>query len=144
MTGKIKTLGLNHREDRPLPYAICFLSYIFCGIYLFRAGLPLWVTAYVIGGLLAIITAAIVNTRWKISAHMTGIGGVLGAAFALATIQMIFPMHLFTGLILAAGLLGTSRVGLGCHTVMQVIAGTANGFIWVYLCMILSVAFKII
>lgn len=141
--GKIKTIGLNHREDRPLPYAICFISYLFCGIYLFRTGLPLWATAYVAGGLLAVITAALVNIKWKISAHMTGIGGVLGAAFALATIQMIFPMYLFMGLILAAGLLGTSRIALGCHTIMQVIAGTINGFAWVYICMVLSVILKL-
>ena len=51
-TGKIKTIGLNHREDRPIPYAICLISYICCGILLYRLLLPPWVLGFVGGGLL--------------------------------------------------------------------------------------------
>lgn len=143
-TGKIKTIGLNHREDRPIPYAICLISYICCGILLYRLLLPPWVLGFVGGGLLSVITAALINIQWKISAHMTGIGGVLGTAFALASMQHTFPIHLFIGLILATGILGTSRIGLGCHTFMQVIAGTLNGFIWVFGCMILCAGIPVV
>lgn len=40
--------------------------------------------------------------------------------------------------IIAAGLVGSSRLLLNRHTPMQVLAGTANGFVCVYLLMGIS------
>lgn len=137
--GKISSIGLNVREDRPLPYLICLLSYLFCGVFLYKIQLPLWVIFYVAGGLASILIDALVNIRWKISAHLTGIGGLVGTAFALSRIQLIYPMGLFIILILLTGALGTSRIALNRHTLMQVAAGTANGFICIYTALLLAI-----
>ena len=65
---------------------------------------------------------------------MAGIGGLIGllcrinaggdGAFAL--------LPVICATIFVAGILGTSRVAMVRHTVMQVLAGTLNGFVWVY------------
>ena len=35
--------------------------------------------------------------------------------------------------IILAGIVGTSRLILNCHTLGQVLAGTLNGFFWVFI-----------
>lgn len=144
-TGKVKSIGLNDQGDREIPYLINLIGYGFCLYFLYKARLPVWVLGFFVGCIGSIITALLINIRWKISAHLTGIGGLTGLAFGLASIQMTFPIVLFCTLILLTGILGSSRVGLGRHTLMQVIAGTANGFIWVFGSILLSsLYFKII
>lgn len=137
--GKITSLSLNVREERPLPYLITIISYLLCGLFFYKIQLPLWILFYMGGALLSILIAAVINNWWKISAHMTGIGGVLATAFALARIQHMLPVYLLILLVLLAGMLGTSRIALRRHTFMQVVAGTANGFICVYFSMVWAI-----
>lgn len=139
--GKIKSIGLNDQNDRIIPYLINLTGYGFCLYFLYKARLPVWVLGFMVGCIGSVITAMLINIRWKISAHLTGIGGLTGLAFGLASMQMTFPIILFCSLILLTGILGTSRIGLERHTLMQVIAGTANGFIWVFGAIILSAFF---
>ena len=137
--GKITSIDLNIRQERPLPYLITIISYLLCGLFFYKIQLPLWLLFYIGGALTSILIAAIINNWWKISAHMTGIGGVLATGFALARIQHQFPIGLFVLLILLTGMLGTSRIALKRHTFLQVLAGTANGFICVYLSVVWAI-----
>ncbi len=131
--GRIKTIGLNDREDRPVPYLICFTSYLLCAIFMYKLSLPLWSIAFMVGGLLSVIVNIVINRWWKISAHQAGMGGVVAIGFVLQQLPMtIAPAWLAPLLILLAGALGTSRIYLGRHTFMQVICGTTNGFVCVY------------
>lgn len=136
-TKKVKSMGLNERGEREIPYMINVIGYGFCLYFLYKAQLPVWVLGFLAGCIGSIITALLINTRWKISAHLTGIGGLTGLAFGLASIQMTFPIVLFCSLILLTGILGSCRIALGRHTLMQVLAGIANGFIWVFGSMLL-------
>lgn len=131
-TKKVKSIGLNDRTDRAIPYMLSLIGYGFCIYFLYKARLPIWVLGFFTGCIGAIITALLINTRWKISAHMTGMGGLTGLAFGLASIQMTFPIVLFCSLITLTGILGSCRILLERHTLMQVFAGVANGFIWVF------------
>ena len=113
-TKKVKSIGLNDRNDREIPYLINLFGYGFCLYFLYKTRLPIWVLGFFIGCIGSIITALLINIRWKISAHLT------------------FPIVLFCTLIMLAGILGSSRIGLGRHTLMQVAAGAMNGFVWVF------------
>ena len=117
---------------REIPYMINLFGYGFCLYFLYKTRLPIWVLAFFIGCIGSIITALLINIRWKISAHLTGISGLTGLAFGLASIQMTFPIVLFCTLIMLTGILGSARIGLGRHTLMQVAAGVINGFIWMF------------
>ena len=137
----IKSLSLNNRKDRLIPYLITLISYG-CGIlFLYKTGLPYWALAFMAGSIISLLIDIFVNFRWKISAHMTGIGGLIGLTLALSTIQSIFPINLFILLILLAGFLGTSRIYLNKHTFGQVIAGTLNGMICIYWAILLTIRY---
>lgn len=89
------------------------------------------------GATLATIISGVVNRWWKISAHMAAMGGLVAMMFRILDIGMAAPgghFMLFTILIvIAAGAVGTARIYLDRHTLLQVLAGTANGFLCVFL-----------
>lgn len=138
---QIESLGLNNRKERLIPYFITLISYGCGTFFLYKIGMPHWVLAFMTGGTISLLIDIIINFQWKISAHMTGIGGLIGLSLALGTIQSIFPITLFTLLILSAGFLGTSRIYLDKHTFWQVIAGTLNGMICVYWAILLTIRY---
>lgn len=135
--GVVSDPGLNKRTERTLPYVITGLAYVACTIYLLRANAPGWLWLFMAGTTLATIISAVVNRWWKISAHMAAMGGLIAMMFRVLDIGMAapaVPFMLFTILIvIAAGAVGTARIYLDRHTLLQVMAGTANGFLCVFL-----------
>lgn len=133
----IKSVSLNDRADRKLPYLISLVSYFLCGVLFFKINVPYWLLGFIGGGILSLIIASVITIWWKISAHMTGMAGLTGCALFLSQGFGMLPFGLLIALILLTGMLGTSRILLGRHTFGQVLAGSANGFLCVYLAMLL-------
>lgn len=137
--GIVSDPGLNKRRERNIPFIISGVAYLACFLFFRHINAPGWLTTFIIGGLVALVIAALVNLRWKISIHLTAMGGLV--AFIIRLIlngqAMFFSETWLMGSIIAAGLVGTSRLLLRRHTLGQVGAGFANGF----LCVIIMTAF---
>lgn len=130
----IDDIGLNGRKERLIPYIITIVCLSATGLFLYLKMAPLWVAMFYAGGALAALINLIVNFRWKISAHAAGMAGVVAML-----IQVIKEgpssegmEWWIVGAIVTAGLLGSARIWLGRHTPMQVLAGSAVGFISVW------------
>ncbi len=121
-------MALKKKEDRTIPYILTAISYLLCSVSLYMLVFPIYVSSVIIAVAIALITDAIVSRFWKISAHMTGIGAMLGGALCICYHMHIFPVICLLSIILLCGLLATARLYLKAHTPMQVIAGFANGF----------------
>lgn len=133
--GVIKDIALNDPRERLIPYIITGVCYIGTGCLFIGYQAPMWCSMFYIGGGVAALINAIVNLRWKISAHMAGIGGVV-ALLIVVTLKghPQQPMaYWIVGMIMAAGLIGTARLYLQRHTLGQVAAGFAVGFLCVLL-----------
>lgn len=130
----IDDIHLNGRKERLLPYVIMIVCYVSTAIYLFMINAPEWMWMFMFGGGCAALVSLIINLKWKISAHMAGIGGLIGLLCRInAGGDGAFDLlPVICATIFVAGILGTSRVAMERHTVMQVLAGTLNGFVWVY------------
>lgn len=126
-------LDLNKHSDRVFPLMSTALFY-YLGYY-FMGKLPVFpiYRILLIGSILTIALLLIISIKWKISAHLAGIGGLVGAILALSLRLSINSSDLLAGLILIAGLLGTSRILLEKHTPLQVYAGFFLGFAVNYL-----------
>lgn len=133
----ITSVGLVNREERTLPYIIFLVCYAACAIYLWLTGLRGIQFGFVVGGIVALICDLVINRWWKISVHMTAIGGITGLIFVMSYLQYImytdYMFYLQIGSVLAAGCLGTSRILLKRHTLGQVVCGFFNGFFWIWL-----------
>ncbi len=132
--GVINDIGLNGRRERLIPYIITILCLSATGLFLYLKMAPVWVAMFYAGGALAGLINLLINFRWKISAHAAGIAGVVAML-----IQVIKEgpsgdgvVGWIVGAILCAGFLGSARIWLGRHTLMQVLAGSAVGFLSVW------------
>ncbi|MGL5787350.1 MAG: hypothetical protein ACRCX4_11105 [Bacteroidales bacterium] len=130
--GLVSNFEITNRRERLLPYIFTLSSYTMCLFLMWKLNVPIWVLLFVLGGEVSLAVNLLINKWWKISAHLTGMGGMVGSVFALCYIQMINPVWLFATLLFCSGLLGTSRIILKQHTLGQVIAGFACGFICVF------------
>lgn len=127
--------GLNNRKERPIPYILTIVCYLATAYYLYAIHAPQWLWLFMIAGAGAAFVSLVVNFRWKISAHMAAAAGLLAMVFRIAAdrVAVVDMWPVVTIGIMLLGLLGTSRIVLKCHTLGQVLAGAANGFLWVYL-----------
>lgn len=134
-SGVVKDPGLNERSERFIPYGLAALCYLGCAFFLYRASAPLWLAMFYAGGAVAIVINVIVNIKWKISAHAAAVGGLVAFVFRLAAShQAIYDMNVWmSAMVIVAGMVMTARVYLQRHTLMQVLAGAANGFLCVWL-----------
>ncbi|QCD40334.1 MULTISPECIES: phosphatase PAP2 family protein [Duncaniella] len=134
-SGMVSDPGLNERKERYLPYGAVVLCYLGCGFFFFKASAPLWLPMFFAGAALATVINVAVNYWWKISAHAAAMGGLVALLFRIvASHYALYNMNLWLStVIILAGAVMTARVYLGRHTLWQVLAGCANGFICVYL-----------
>lgn len=138
LLSKFKVVGdpkLNERKDRTWPYMIETACFIGLAIYLNHINAPAWLSLFLLGGAVALIVLTVVNRWWKISGHATGMGGLCALLFYLMLSgNSIYDLQWeFLVAVILSGLVCSSRLLLRRHTLMQVAAGFANGFLWVLL-----------
>lgn len=132
--GYISSYSLDRKEERFLPFVVTFLSYLVLFFYFYKAGLYTWFLSTILVAPLLLIVCGAINTRWKISAHMAGIGGLIGTVFSVCyNIKGQNPYFLFIILIILAGALGASRLILRKHTPAQVYIGFLVGLVVSYI-----------
>ncbi len=124
----ISSIDVENRKERLIPFIITLVLYVTTYVLIRRSPLPETLYSMVAASILAMIIAFIITLFWKISIHMTGIGGVIGAMCALFDIHMFFPVGILTALVLLGGFIGTARMVLNVHTLGQVICGSILGF----------------
>lgn len=126
---------LNERRDRTFPYLIETACFIGLAVYLNHINAPAWLSLFLIGGAVALVVLTVVNRWWKISGHATGMGGLCALVlYLMLSGNSIYDLQWeFLVAVLLAGLVCSSRVILGRHTLGQVTAGFFNGFLWVIL-----------
>ncbi|WP_304609368.1 hypothetical protein [Muribaculum intestinale] len=127
--------GLNNRTERLAPYVLTILCYCACAWYLYSIHSPHWMWMFMVAGACTAVVSCIINTWWKISAHAAAMAGFTAMLFRIAADHIaIVPIWPYIAAsIFLCGALCTSRMLLDRHTFWQVTAGSANGFLMVYL-----------
>jgi membrane-associated phospholipid phosphatase len=120
-------IELGHRERRMVPYVISILCYFFCIYVMDMLHIPHFMQAILLAALLIQVICALINVWWKISTHTAAIGGVAGALFVFGEFFGFNPVWWLCLVLVLAGLLGTSRMILRQHSLLQVVAGFLVG-----------------
>jgi hypothetical protein len=92
---------------------------------------------FMVGAAITILVMALINLKWKISAHMAGIGGIIALIYQIH-VQGLSAFELLWMLcfaIIVAGFLGSARLALRRHDTWQVLAGAVVGFLCVSMTM---------
>jgi hypothetical protein len=133
----VKDLHVNDRKERLIPYLFATLCSAVAAYYLYYCHSPQWFIMFMVGTAVTELVMALVNLKWKISAHMAGIGGIVALVYQLHA-QGLSAFDLFWLLcivVMIAGLLGSARLVLRRHDSWQVLAGVVVGFLCVSLTM---------
>lgn len=125
---KVKDFFIADKNERTLPYVVCFFCYLLCAVFLWWINIDFWVVNVMFGATLSLVLLMAVNFFWKISAHMSGIGGLCGAIFAGSILMFANPVSLFAVILLLSGVLASSRIYLKAHTLGQTCGGFFLGF----------------
>ena len=120
---------LSHREKRFIPYILTIMAYVFCLLMMYKLNLPRYMSGIILATVIAMVICIFINLKWKISEHMTGMGGVVGGLIAFSFLFNYNPVWWLCFFILIAGMLGTSRIILKQHTLGQVLSGFVVGVI---------------
>ena len=105
----IKDKRMLKREERLIPYITGTIYYGIAVWYMVYTHEPKWLIMYAVGGTLACLISTLVNIKWKISAHMAGMGGVLALLWQLDAmdLEVISPVWMMFFILVTIGLCGT-------------------------------------
>ena len=133
----VKDLHVEVREQRLIPYLFTVLCYAVAAYYLYYCHAPQWFTMFMVGSAITVLLMALINLKWKISAHMAGIGGVVALIYQIHVMGLsaFDLLWLLCFAIIVAGALGSARMVLRRHDIWQVLAGAVVGFLCVSLTM---------
>lgn len=137
-SGLVSGPTMPRRGERVVPFLLTL--FYFCMTYYLLRHLPnsSATLALFSGIILAMATVVLVTLRWKVSAHMAGIGGLLGMVLGLMVIHGVQAGFLPL-LFIVAGALGTARLLASDHTPAQIYAGTAIGLLPVFICLVFRI-----
>tara|TARA_R110002020_G_scaffold310290_3_gene526082 strand:- start:10 stop:567 length:558 start_codon:yes stop_codon:yes gene_type:complete len=130
LSGTLKSIHMAELKDRAIPFTVTSVYYVLTVYLLYQQRQfdpVLWQVLGVIT--LAIVILTIVTFFWKMSAHMTGMGGLIASVVVLGlkfpTFQPLYPL---LGAIVLTGLVGTVRLFLEAHRPIEIYVGLIFGF----------------
>ena len=128
--GYIDSLHIDNAKQRTTPYIYTLICYGFWAYFVrVTVKMPTFMLLVAIGAMVALLAVTIINHWWKISAHLTGIGGLLGGICSFALNYSTLPLMLIIIVLLLALLLMYARIYLQAHTPMQVVCGFLLGLL---------------
>lgn len=126
--GKLTDYRVSRRSERYLPLMLGLLFYLLCALTLAKIPSAFLLRKMMLAAAGCELLCLLVTLRWKISLHLTG----MGASVALFVLLCIAGVGNLTAPVLlsviCSGLLASSRLYLGCHNGLQILAGFCGGF----------------
>jgi hypothetical protein len=132
-SGIISNLEMNVRKERTLPFLLTAVFYFISYYLLSQKALPGQLLSLILGAAICIVFAMVLNTFFKISIHMIGIGGLAGGVLGFSLLMGINTYQLLIFIFLISGLVGFSRLALDAHKPLEVYTGFIAGFLIEYL-----------
>jgi hypothetical protein len=125
----IKNIKLSNRKERIFPLSITIIFYFFTYLILHKLIAPIIIQNFILGSFISILLLLLINLKWKISAHMIGIGGIVGLILALSMKLIINLQVIIMTLFVVSGILGSVRLYLNEHNPLQIYSGFMLGLL---------------
>lgn len=129
ITGRIKSLSMEDKEERRLPYLVTFLMFVFNYYNLSKYAVPPLLLSWILAGAATMLLILLVNYFYKISLHAASMGSLLGLLGVAAWhTSMDLRAVLAVGFLLS-GLVSSSRLFLKAHDPTQIYLGFVTGLL---------------
>lgn len=130
MTSFIPSLHMKTKEQRIWPFSVTALLYLMTwGFFYFKLNIdPLLV--FSLGVItICVVLLTVITYFWRISAHITGLSGLLAI---IAVLSQRFPAHpllyFLIGSVILCGLVASARLYLDAHKPAEILGGFILGF----------------
>ncbi len=126
----IKNIHMESNKERLLPFFVTFVLYVL-SYYLIaiKIGAPETITRFILSASITVGILFLTSFKWKISAHMTGIGGLTGVLIAVSFRLGVNLEYYIIASVIASGIIGYSRLVLKAHNHYQIYLGWLMGVI---------------
>lgn len=132
---RISSIHMGDKKDRYLPFSMVSLFYVVVTYYFYAR---LHVDELIVFTLMtitgAILLLTLITFFWKISAHLTGLSGLLAMMVVLnlkyTSASLLYPL---IGSVMLCGLVGSSRLYLNAHRPAEILGGFCLGFVTCFL-----------
>ncbi len=146
--GFVQSLQLKDKKERIAPLMISAVFYLWLLANAVNNSLfPMEYSGFLLGAIITLFLCLFITTFFKISLHAAGIGGVVAMVYITAfrhqierviisisdQMYLVPSMHLFIGLLLLAGTIGSSRLLLEAHKPKELYWGYTIGILGVIL-----------
>lgn len=129
----ISSFNIDERKERIIPLLITSILYCTTSFIVFRYQIPFFLKSFIFATSVVAIVVSMINFWWKISIHAVGAGALTATVFALS-LKMHTPLTFYMlAVILASGLILSSRLRLNVHNPSQVWVGFLTGFLGISL-----------
>jgi hypothetical protein len=132
----ISSWTINNRRERIIPLLITTILYSTTSFIIFRFPVPGFLKSFFLAAAFLSLMVTVINFRWNISLHSVGAGALI-AIVLLLSFKMYSPlMWYLISVIIAGGLILSSRLRLNYHNPQQVWFGFITGFLGLSLFML--------
>ena len=133
LRGDITDISISNAPERTPIYLYTIICYAFWSYFLFKVIHAPFVSLVGVGATVALVIVLLINSHWKISAHLTGLGGLFGGILAYSfNYSLPLPVVAISVILFLALLLMYARLYLQAHTPLQVIAGFFLGIVMTF------------
>ena len=124
----ITSWTLNERRERNIPLIITTVLYGTTSFIILKFPIPEFLKSFIFASLFLSLIVTGINFFWKISIHSVAAGALIGLVLILS-FKMVAPLQWYlVSVIIAGGLVLSSRLKLNLHSIGQVWIGLFLGF----------------
>lgn len=128
--GLIKDLSMTDKMDRIGPYIIVGLMYMIIFVnFNNNPSIPGELRVFSLGATIGLFMAFVINLFSKISMHTVGMGGFLAMVLIILGRSSAGNEYMLVLAVIAAGLVGSSRMLVGAHEPADIYGGYFIGFL---------------
>lgn len=126
--GNLTDIYIRNARQRTMPYIYSIVCYGFWAYFCWDViKMPTCINLTAVGATVALLLVLLINYKWKISAHLTALGGLFGGMMSFSLATGISATWSLIGCSIAALLLMFARVYDESHTPLQVVCGYLLG-----------------
>ena len=126
--GNLTDIYIRVAKQRTMPYIYSTVCYGFWAYFCSQVmHLPRFIVLTAVGATVVLLIVLLINRTWKISAHLSALGGLFGGMMSFSLSTGISATWSLIGCSVAALLLMFARVYDESHTPLQVVCGYLLG-----------------
>jgi len=136
-TNIIKSPEMAETKERIIPLMVTFLLYYAGFLFLKSLPLPFFFKAFILSATIIVFLVLIISYFWKISAHLSGLGGITGAFTAMSITLNQNITSILIIMIIISGIVASVRLFKQSHNPPQIYTGWLSAFFIAFITVIL-------